>query len=52
MIHISKCKNNNGFTLVELLTVIAILALAVTIVIYTATGLIDSAKEKKLYNYR
>lgn len=43
-----KKKNINksqGFTLVELLATIALLSLVVTVVIYVATGVIDSAKE-------
>jgi len=37
-------KKNKGFTLVELLAVIAVLFLIVTIVIYTAMNVIDNAK--------
>ena len=37
-------KKNKGFTLVELLAVIAVLSLIVTIVIYTAMNVIDNAK--------
>ena len=39
-------KNRSGFTLIELLATIAVLSVVITIVIYVATGVVDSAKEK------
>ena len=39
-------KNRGGFTLIELLATIAVLSVVITIVIYVATGVVDSAKEK------
>ena len=38
--------NNNGFTLTELLAVLAILSMITVIGIYTSVNVIDSAKEK------
>ena len=41
-----KCKNNKGFTLVELLAVLAILSIVITIVITVSINVVNSSKEK------
>lgn len=43
---IKRYKSNKGFTLVELLAIIALLSLIMTIVIYSATNIINEARNK------